>query len=50
MMAWKELDDMQKDSFKKAHPSYNFKNSEVIYKEYFSYYYENDPSLLEMIK
>lgn len=47
---WNELDDMQQKSFKDAHPSYNFENKNILYREYFSYQFEDDPELLESLK
>jgi hypothetical protein len=39
---WKELTAGEKDRFIAEHGSYNFKNNSILYREFFSYTFEND--------
>lgn len=41
---WNSLSQNEKEVFKKAHPSYDFSNETIIYREYFSYYFEKKQS------
>lgn len=39
---WKKLDASGKEKFKKQHPSYDFKNENILIKEFYSYENENE--------
>jgi len=42
---WSTSSQKEQESFKKAHPSYNFKNEDILMREYFSYKYEGSTNL-----
>lgn len=45
---WEGLKEDQKESFKKAHPSYDFENETILYREYFAYFYQSKPQDLRL--
>lgn len=46
---WEKASKSEKDTFKSEHPSYDFKNEETLYKEFFSYSYESSPEAIYKI-
>ncbi|EQC45646.1 retropepsin-like aspartic protease [Bacteriovorax sp. Seq25_V] len=42
---WSALSEKEQESFKKAHPSYNFADEDILLREYFSYKYESSEAL-----
>jgi hypothetical protein len=45
---WSALSKEDKESFKKKHPSYNFKDENILYREYFAYFYETQTEKLSL--